>query len=95
VFNNDAGTHGELSVSTHWYDIISVFLSDEQYAANGQISTDSYYKMNNDGLSKFNTLSIYSNTEIDGKEGSSTISYSKTHNEQKYTVDNTYDNLLE
>ena len=95
VFNNDAGTHGELSVSTHWYDIISVFLSDEQYTAKGQISTDSYFKMNNDGLTKFNTLSIYSINEVNGQEGTTSTAESTTHNEWKYTVDNTYDNVID
>jgi len=80
VFDNDAQVHGELSVSTHWYDIVNTNLSDEQYSAKGQISTDSYFKMNNDGLSKFETLSTYSVNELSGKENTTKTVFSKTHN---------------
>ena len=95
VFDNDGGVHGELSVSTHWYDIISAFLSDEMYTAKGQISTDSFIKLNNDGLFNFDTLSTFSLNEISGKEGVTVTSQSTTHNKQKYTVDNSFENLLE
>ena len=57
VLDNNGKTHGYLSTSTHWYDIIDKEDKKKKSEENGIISTDNWHIMNNDGVIKFGTLS--------------------------------------
>lgn len=80
VLDNDAGVHGELSTSTHWYDLININLSDEQLTCKGTISTDNRNIMNNTGLIDIGTISSYSAFTTDDKN--------KFTDNSKYKIDN-------
>ena len=94
VLDNNGDVHGELSTSTHWYNIIDIQLSDQQLTSNGIISIDNRNIMNNDGLIDIGTISTYEIFTNDKKNSSTLNEKISVDNEIKLNVPGHYrDNI--
>lgn len=93
VLDNNGGTHGKLSTSTHWFNIIK---ADDNSVAKttGTISVDNWNIMSNNGIIDIGTLSIQNLHVVNTEEQSNSMSTVDIKNRMKMNVPGVFERTL-